>query len=178
MRRLIPVSLVITLVIVVLHAADIHRPEGLNLVGPDRGADRAYTPQRMRVEVVDFCGRVVEVPIAVGGDNVALGLGSVEVTIPPRSYNFFKFYLWRLDNQVAHATVTTTPDGGVFVRIDGRMGGEYELHGDVLIVRLYKDGLTYKHVLLVAAVVILVVATIIGLEMMATWEIRRRRKST
>jgi hypothetical protein len=178
MRRLIPVSLVITLVIVVLHAADIHRPEGLNLVGPDRGADRAYTPQRMRVEVVDFCGRVVEVPIAVGGDNVAFGLGSVEVTIPPRSYNFFKFYLWRLDNQVAHATVTTTPGGGVFVRIDGRMGGEYELHGDVLIVRLYKDGLTYKHVLLVAAVVIVVVAIIIGIEMMATWEIRRRRRST
>jgi hypothetical protein len=58
------------------------------------------------------------------------------------------------------------------------MGGEYELHGDVLIVRLYKDGLTYKHVLLVAPVVILVVATIIGLEMMATWEIRRQRRST
>jgi hypothetical protein len=178
MRRLIPVSLVITLVIVVLHAANVHRPEGLNLVGPDRGADRAYTPQKMRVEVVDFCGRVVEVPIAVGGDNVAFGLGSVEVTIPPRNYNFFKFYLWRLDNQVAHATVSMKPDGGVFVRIGGRMGGEYELHGDVLIVRLYKDGLTYKHVLLIAPVVILVVATIIGLEMMATWEIRRRRRST
>jgi hypothetical protein len=178
MRRIIAVSLVITLIIVVLHAANVHRPEGLNLVGLDRGADRAYMPQRMRVEVVDFCGRVVEVPIAVGGDNVAFGLGSVEVTIPPRNYNFFKFYLRRLDNQVAHATVTTTPDGGVFVEIGGRMSGEYELHGDVLIVRLYKDGLTYKHVLLVAPVVILVVATIIGLEMMATWEIRRQRRST
>jgi hypothetical protein len=178
MRRLIAVSLVIALVIVVLHAADVHRTEGLNLVGLDRGTDRAYTPQRMRVEVVDFCGRVVEVPIAVGGDYVAFGLGSVEVTIPTRNYNVFKFYLWRLDNQVAHATVTRTPDGGVFVRIDGRMGGEYELHGDVLIVRLYKDGLTYKHVLLTTAVVIVVVAIIIGIEMMATWEIRRRRRST
>jgi hypothetical protein len=178
MRWLIPVSLVIALVIVVLHAADIHKTEGLNLVGPDRGTAHAYTPQRMRVEVVDFWGRVAEVPIAVGGDNVAFGLGSVEVTIPTRNYNFFKFYLWRLDNQVAHATVTRTPNGGVFVRIGGRMSGEYELHGDVLIIRLYKDGLTYKHVLLIAAVVILVVATIIGLEMMATWEIRRRRKST
>jgi hypothetical protein len=178
MRWLIAVSLVIALVIVVLHAADVHRPEGLYLVGLDRGADRAYTPQRMRVEVVDFWGRVVEVPIAVGGDNVAFGLGSVEVTIPPRNYNVFIFYLWRLDEQVAHATVSMKPDGGVFVRIDGRMSGEYELHGDVLIVRLYKDGLTYKHVLLVAPVVILVVATIIGLEMMATWEIRRRRRST
>jgi hypothetical protein len=173
MRWLIPVSLVIAFVIVVLHAADVHRPEGLNLVGPDRGTDRAYTPQRMRVEVVDFCGRVVEVPIAVGGDSVAFGLGSVEVTIPPRNYNTFTFYLWRLDEQVAHATVTRTPDGGVFVRIGGIMRGEYELHGDVLIVRLYKDGLTYKHVLLVAAVVIVVVTTIIGL-----WEMRRRRRST
>jgi hypothetical protein len=178
MRWLIAVSLVIALVIVILHAADVHRPEGLNLVGPDRGADRAYTPQRMRVEVVDFWGRVAEVPIAVGGDNVAFGLGSVEVTIPPRNYNVFIFYLWRLDEQVAHATVSMKPDGGVFVLIGGRMSGEYELHGDVLIVRLYKDGLTYKHVLLVAPVVILVVATIIGLEMMATWEIRRRRRST
>jgi hypothetical protein len=178
MRWLIAVSLVIALVIVVLHAADVHKPEGLNLVGPDRGTARAYTPQRMRVEVVDFWGRVVEVPIAVGGDNVAFGLGSVEVTIPPRNYNVFIFYLWRLDEQVAHATVSMKPDGGVFVRIGGRMSGEYELHGDVLIVRLYKDGLTYKHVLLVAPVVILVVATIIGLEMMATWEIRRRRRST
>ncbi len=172
MRWLIPVSLVIALVIAILHVADVHRPEGLNLVGPDRGTARAYTPQRMRVEVVDFCGRVVDVPIAVGGDNVAFGLGSVEVTIPTRNYNFFKFYLWRLDNQVAHATVTTTPDGGVFVRIGGRMRGEYELHGDVLIVRLYKDGLTCKHVLLVAAVVIVVVATIIGLVMMATGRYR------
>lgn len=68
MRRIIAVSLVITLIIVVLHAANVHRPEGLNLVGLDRGADRAYMPQRMRVEVVDFCGRVVEVPIAVGGE--------------------------------------------------------------------------------------------------------------
>jgi len=178
MRWLIAVSLVIALVIVILHAADVHKTEGLNLVGLDRGNDRAYMPQRMRVEVVDFWGRVAEVPIAVGGDNVAFGLGSVEVTIPTRNYNAFTFYLWRLDNQVAHATVTRTPDGGVFVRIGGRMGGEYELHGDVLIVRLYKDGLTYKHVLLVAPVVILVVATIIGLEMMATWEIRRRRRST
>ncbi len=178
MRWLIAVSLVIALVIVILLVANVHRPEGLNLVGLDRGADRAYTPQRMRVEVVDFCGRVVEVPIAVGGDNVAFGLGSVEVTIPLRSYNAFTFYLWRLGEQVAHATVTRTPDGGVFVRIGGRMGGEYELQGDVLIVRLYKDGLTYKHVLLIAPVVILVVATIIGLEMMATWEIRRRRRST
>jgi len=178
MRRLIAVSLVIALVIVILHAADVHRPEGLNLVGPDRGTAHAYTPQRMRVEVVDFWGRVAEVPIAVGGDNVAFGLGSVEVTIPPRNYNFFKFYLWRLDNQVAHATATTTQDGRVFVRVGGIMGGEYELHGDVLIVRLYKDGLTYKHVLLVATVVIVVVATIIGIEMMATWEIRRRRRST
>jgi len=178
MRRIIAVSLVIALVIVVLHAADIHRPEGLNLVGLDRGADRAYTPQRMRVEVVDFCGRVAEVPIAVRGDYVAFGLGSVEVAIPARNYNAFAFYLWRLDEQVAHATVSMKPDGGVFVRIGGRMSGEYELHGDVLIVRLYKDGLTYRHVLLVAPVVILVVATIIGLEMMATWEIRRRRKST
>jgi hypothetical protein len=168
MRWLIAVSLVIALVIVVLHAADVHRTEGLNLVGPDRGTDRAYTPQRMRVEVVDFCGRVAEVPIAVRGDNVAFGLGSVEVTIPPRSYNAFTFYLWRLDKQVAHATVSMTPDGGVFVRIDGRMGGEYELHGNVLIVRLYKDGLTCKHVLLIAPVVIVVVATIIGLVMMAT----------
>jgi hypothetical protein len=173
MRWLIAVSLVIALVIVVLHAADVYRTEGLTLVGPDRGADRAYTPQRMRVEVVDFWGRVVEVPIAVRGDNVAFGLGSVEVTIPPRNYNVFIFHLWRLDEQVAHATVSMTPDGGVFVRIGGRMGGEYELHGDVLIVRLYKDGLTYKHVLLAAAVVIVVVATIIGL-----WEIRRRRRST
>jgi hypothetical protein len=106
MRWLIAVSLVIALVIVVLHAADVHKTEGLNLVGPDRGADRAYTPQRMRVEVVDFWGRVVEVPIAVGGDNVAFGLGSVEVTIPPRNYNVFIFYLWRLDEQVAHATVS------------------------------------------------------------------------
>jgi len=178
MRWLIAVSLVIALAIVILHAADVHRPEGLNFVGLDRGADRAYMPQRMRVEVVDFWGRVAEVPIAVGGDNVAFGLGSVEVAIPSRNYNAFTFYLWRLDNQVAHATVTRTPDGGVFVRIDGRMGGEYELRGDVLIIRLYKDGLTYKHVLLVAAVVIVVVATIIGIEMMATWEIRRRRRST
>jgi hypothetical protein len=178
MRWLIAVSLVIALAIVILHAADVHMPEGLNLVGPDRGTDRAYMPQRMRVEVVDFWGRVVEVPIAVRGDYVAFGLGSVEVTIPTRNYNAFTFYLWRLDNQVAHASVSMTPDGGVFVRIDGRMRGEYELHGDVLIVRLYKDGLTYKHVLLVAAVVILVVATIIGIEMMATWEIRRRRRST
>jgi hypothetical protein len=178
MKWLIAVSLVIALVIVVLHAADVHKTEGSTLAGPDRGADRAYTPQRMRVEVVDFWGRVAEVPIAVGGDNVAFGLGSVEVTIPPRNYNVFIFYLWRLDEQVAHARVTITPDGGVFVRIGGRMSGEYELHGDVLIVRLYKDGLTYKHVLLVAPVVILVVATIIGIEMMATWEIRRRRRST
>jgi hypothetical protein len=168
MRWLIAVSLVIALVIVILHAADVHWPEGLNLVGPDRGTDRAYTPQRMRVEVVDFCGRVVEVPIAVGGDNVAFGLGSVEVTIPPRNYNVFIFYLWRLDEQIAHVTVAMAPDGGVFVRIGGRMGGEYELHGDVLIVRLYKDGLTCKHVLLIAPVVIVVVATIIGLVMMAT----------
>ncbi len=168
MRRLIAVSLVIALIIVILHAADVHRTEGLNLVGLDRGTAHAYTPQRMRVEVVDFCGRVVEVPIAVRGDNVAFGLGSVEVTIPPRSYNAFTFYLWRLDNQVAHASVSTTPDGRVFVRIGGRMGGEYELHGDVLIVRLYKDGLTCKHVLLIAPVVIVVVATIIGLVMMAT----------
>jgi hypothetical protein len=182
MRWLIPVSLVIALVIVILYVANVHRPEGLNLVGPDRGADRAYMPQRMRVEVVDFWGRVVEVPIAVRGDNVAFGLGSVEVTIPSRNYNTFTFYLWRLDNQVAHATVTMKPDGGVFVRIGGRMSGEYELHGDVLIIRLYKDGLTYKHVLLnvllIAPVVIGVVATIIGIEMMATWEIRRRRRST
>jgi len=179
MRWLIAVSLVIAFVIVILHAADVHRPEGLNLVGPDRGNDRAYTPQRMRVEVVDFCGRVAEVPIAVrGNDILAFGLGSVEITIPPRNYNDFTFYLWRLDEQVAYATVTVTPDGGVFVRIGGIMGGEYELHGDILIVRLYKDGLTYKHVLLVAPVVIVVVATIIGLEMMATWERRTRRKST
>jgi hypothetical protein len=178
MRWLIAVSLVIALAVVILHAADVYKTEGLNLVGLDRGTDRAYTPQRMRVEVVDFCGRVVEVPIAVGGANVAFGLGSVEVAIPSRSYNAFTFYLWRLDNQVAHATVTRTPDGGVFVRIDGRMGGEYELHGDVLIIRLYKDRLTYKHVLLVAAVVILVVAAIIGIEMMARWEMRRRRRST
>jgi hypothetical protein len=178
MRWLIAVSLVIAFVIVVLHAADVYKTEGLNLVGLDRGTDRAYTPQRMRVEVVDFCGRVVEVPIAVRGDYVAFGLGYVEVTIPPRSYNAFTFYLWRLDNQVAHATVSMTSDGGVFVRIDGRMGGEYELYGDVLIIRLYKDGLTYKHVLLVAAVVIVVVAIIIGIEMMATWEIRRRRRFT
>jgi hypothetical protein len=177
MRWLIPVSLVIALVIVILHAADVHRPEGLNLVGLDRGTDRAYTPQRMRVEVVDFCGRVVEVPIAVRGDYVAFGLGSVEITIPPRNYNVFIFYLWRLDDQVAHATVTMTPDGGMFVRVGGVMGGEYELHGDVLIVRLYKDGLTYKHVLLVAPVVIVVVATIIGIEIMATWEMRRQRRS-
>ena len=177
MRWLIAVSLVIAFVIVILHAADVHRPEGLNLVGPDRGNDRAYTPQRMRVEVVDFCGRVVEVPIAVRDDNVAFGLGSVEITIPPRDYDF-TFYLWRLDEQVAYATVTVTPEGGVFVRIGGIMGGEYELHGDILIVRLYKDGLTYKHVLLVAPVVIVVVATIIGLEMMATWERRTRRRST
>jgi len=176
--RLIAVSLVIALVIVILHAADVHRPEGLNFVGLDRGADRAYTPQRMRVEVVDFWGRVAEVPIAVGGDYVAFGLGSVEVAIPTRNYNVFIFYLWRLDEQVAHARVTRTPDGGVFVRIGGRMSGEYELHGDVLIVRLYKDGLTYKHVLLVAPVVIVVVATIIGLVMMATWEERTRRRST
>jgi hypothetical protein len=174
MRWLIAVSLVIVLAIVILHAADVHKTEGLNLVGLDRGADRAHTPQRMRVEVVDFWGRVAEVPIAVRGDYVAFGLGSVEVTIPPRSYNAFTFYLWRLDEQVAHATVSMTSDGGVFVRIGGRMRGEYELHGDVLIVRLYKDGLTYKHVLLVAAVVIVVVAIIIGIEMMATWEIRRR----
>jgi hypothetical protein len=167
MRWLIPVSLVIALAIVILHAADVHRPEGLNLVGLDRGADRAYTPQRMRVEVVDFCGRVVEVPIAVRGDNVAFGLGYVEVAIPARNYNAFTFYLWRLDKQVAHASVSMTPDGGVFVRVGGRMGGEYELHGDVLIIRLYKDGLTYKHVLLIAPVVIVVVATIIGLVMMA-----------
>jgi hypothetical protein len=172
MRWLIAVSLVIALVIVILHAADVHRPEGLNLVGLDRGADRAYTPQRMRVEVVDFWGRVAEVPIAVRGDYVAFGLGYVEVTIPPRSYNAFTFYLWRLDKQVAYATVSMKPDGGVFVRIDGRMGGEYELHGDVLIVRLYKDGLTYKHVLLIAPVVIVVVATIIGLVMMATGRYR------
>ena len=178
MRWLITVSLVIALVIVILHATDVHRSEGLNLVGLDRGADRAYTPQRMRVEVVDFWGRVAEVPIAVGGDNVAFGLGSVEVTIPPRNYNVFIFYLWRLDNQVAHATLTIAPEGGVFVRVGGIMGGEYELHGDVLIVRLYKDGLTYKHVLLVAPVVIVVVATIIGLVMMATWEERTRRRST
>ena len=178
MRWLIAVSLVIALAVVILHAADVYKTEGLNLVGLDRGTDRAYTPQRMRVEVVDFCGRVVEVPIAVGGANVAFGLGSVEVAIPSRSYNAFTFYLLRLDNQVAHATVTRTPDGGVFVRIDGRMGGEYELHGDVLIIRLYKDRLTYKHVLLVAAVVILVVAAIIGIEMMARWEMRRRRRST
>jgi hypothetical protein len=182
MRWLIAVSLVIALVIVILHAADVHKPEGLNLVGLDRGTARANTPQRMRVEEVDFCGRVVEVPIAVGGDNVAFGLGSVEITIPPRNYNVFIFYLWRLDEQVAHATVTMTPDGGVFVRVGGTMGGEYELHGDVLIVRLYKDGLTYKHVLLVAPVVIVVVAIIIGVEMMATWmatwERRTRRKST
>jgi len=177
MRWLIAVSLVIAFVIVILHAADVHRPEGLNLVGPDRGNDRAYTPQRMRVEVVDFCGRVVEVPIAVRDDNVAFGLGSVEITIPPRDYDF-TFYLWRLDEQVAYATVTVTPEGGVFVRIGGIMGGEYELHGDILIVRLYKDGLTYKHVLLVAPVVIVVVATIIGIEMMATWERRTRRRST
>jgi len=169
MRWLIAVSLVIALVIVILHAADVHRPEGLNLVGPDRGADRAYTPQRLRVEVVDFWGRVVEVPIAVRGDNVAFGLGSVEVAIPARNYNAFTFYLWRLDKQVAHATVSMKPDGGVFVRVGGRMGGEYELHGDVLIIRLYKDGLTYKHVLLIAPVVIGVVATIIGLVMMANW---------
>jgi hypothetical protein len=182
MRWLIPVSLVIALVIVILHATDVYRPKGLNLVGPDRGTAHAYTPQRMRVEVVDFWGRVVEVPIAVGGDNVAFGLGSVEITIPPRNYNVFIFYLWRLDEQVAHATVTMTPDGDVFVRVGGMMGGEYELHGDVLIVRLYKDGLTYKHVLLAAAVVIVVVAIIIGVEMMATWmatwESRTRRKST
>jgi len=182
MRWLIPVSLVIALVIVILLVANVHRPEGLNLVGLDRGTDRAYTPQRMRVEVVDFWGRVVEVPIAVRGDNVAFGLGSVEVAIPSRNYNAFTFYLWRLDNQVAHATVSMKPDGGVFVRVGGRMGGEYELHGDVLIIRLYKDGLTYKHVLLnvllIAPVVIGVVATIIGIEMMATWEIRRRRRST
>jgi len=182
MRWLIPVSLVIALVIVILHAADVHRPEGLTLVGLDRGTDRAYTPQRMRVEVVDFWGRVVEVPIAVRGANVAFGLGSVEVAIPPRNYNAFTFYLWRLDNQVAHATVSMKSDGGVFVRVDGRMGGEYELHGDMLIIRLYKDGLTYKHVLLnvllIAPVVIGVVATIIGIEMMATWEMRRRRRST
>lgn len=177
MRWLIAVSLVIALFIVILHAADVHRPEGLNLVGLDRGTDRAYTPQRMRVEVVDFCGRVVEVPIAVRGDYVAFGLGSVEITIPPRNYNVFIFYLWRLDDQVAHATVTMTPDGGMFVRVGGVMGGEYELHGDVLIVRLYKDGLTYKHVLLVAPVVIVVVATIIGIEIMATWEMRRQRRS-
>jgi|ADKH01.1.fsa_nt_gi hypothetical protein len=178
MRWLIPVSLVIALAIVILLAADVHRSEGLILVGLDRGADRAYTPQRMRVEVLDFWGRVAEVPIAVGGDNVAFGLGSVEVTIPTRNHNVFIFYLWRLDEQVAHARVTMTPDGGVFVRIGGRMGGEYELHGDVLIVRLYKDGLTYKHVLLVAPVVIVVVATIVGLVMMATWEERTRRRST
>ena len=178
MRWIITVSLVTALVIVILHVADVHRPEGLNLVGPDRGAAHAYTPQRMRVEVVDFCGRVVEVPIAIRGDNVAFGLGSVEITIPTRNYNVFIFYLWRLDEQVAYATVTMTPDGDVFVRVGGIMGGEYELHGDVLIVRLHKDGLTYKHVLLAAAVVIVVVATIIGIEMMATWEIRRRRRST
>ena len=178
MRWLIPVSLVIALAIVILHAADVHKTEGLNLVGPDRETDRAYMPQRMRVEVVDFWGRVAEVPIAVGGDNVAFGLGSVEVAIPSRNYNFFIFHLWRLDNQVAHATLTIAPEGGVFVRVGGIMGGEYELHGDVLIVRLYKDGLTYKHVLLASAVVIVVVATIIGIEMMATWEIRRRRRST
>ena len=173
MRWLIAVSLVFALVIVVLHAAVVHRPEGLTLVGLDRGADRAYTPQRMRVEVVDFWGRVAEVPIAVRGDYVAFGLGSVEVTITPRNYNVFIFHLWRLDEDVAYATVWMKPDGGVFVEIGGRVRGEYELHGDVLIVRLYKDGLTYKHVLLVAAVVIVVVATIIGL-----WEIRRRRRST
>jgi hypothetical protein len=182
MRWLITVSLVIALVIVILHTADVYRPKGLNLVGLDRGTAHAYTPQRMRVEVVDFYGRVVEVPIAVRGDNVAFGLGSVEITIPPRNYNDFIFYLWRLDEQVAHTTVTMTPDGDVFVRIGGIMGGEYELHGDVLIVRLYKDGLTYKHVLLVAPVVIVVVAIIIGVEMMATWmatwERRTRRKST
>jgi uncharacterized membrane protein YqjE len=172
MRWLVAVSLVIALVVVILHAADVHRPEGLSLVRLDKGTDRAYMPQRMRVEVVDFCGRVAEVPIAVRGDYVAFGLGSVEVTIAPRNYNVFIFYLWRLDEDVAHATVSMAPDGGVFVRIGGIMGGEYELHGDILIVRLYKDGLTYKHVLLVAAVVIVVVATIIGL-----WEIRRRRRS-
>jgi uncharacterized membrane protein YqjE len=172
MRWLVAVSLVIALVVVILHAADVHRPEGLSLVRLDKGTDRAYMPQRMRVEVVDFCGRVAEVPIAVRGDYVAFGLGSVEVTIAPRNYSVFIFYLWRLDEDVAHATVSMAPDGGVFVRIGGIMGGEYELHGDILIVRLYKDGLTYKHVLLVAAVVIVVVATIIGL-----WEIRRRRRS-
>jgi hypothetical protein len=172
MRWLVAVSLVIALVVVILHAADVHRPEGLSLVRLDKGTDRAYMPQRMRVEVVDFCGRVAEVPIAVRGDYVAFGLGSVEVTIAPRNYNVFIFYLWRLDEDVVHATVSMAPDGGVFVRIGGIMGGEYELHGDILIVRLYKDGLTYKHVLLVAAVVIVVVATIIGL-----WEIRRRRRS-
>ncbi len=171
-RWLIPVSLVIVLVIVVLHAADVHKTEGLNLVGLDRGTDRTYMPQRMRVEVVDFWGRVAEVPIAVRGDNVAFGLGSVEVTILPRNYNVFIFHLWRLDESVAYATVWMKPDGGVFVEIGG-MRGEYELHGDVLIVRLYKDGLTYKHVLLVAAVVIVVVTTTIGL-----WEMRRRRRST
>jgi hypothetical protein len=178
MRWLIAVSLVIALVTVVLHGADVHRPEGLSLVGPDRGNDRAYTPQRMRVEVVDFWGRVAEVPTAVRDDYVAFGLGSVEVTIPTRNYNDFTFYLWRLDEQVAYATVTMAPDGGVFVRIGGIMGGEYELHGDILIVRLYKDGLTYKHVLLVAPVVVVVVATIIGIEMMATWERGTRRRST
>jgi len=178
MRWLIAVSLVIALVIVILHGADVHRPEGLSLVGPDRGTAHAYTSQKMRVEVVDFWGRVAEVPIAVRDDYVAFGLGSVEVTIPPRNYNVFIFYLWRLDEQVAHATLTMAPEGGVFVRVGGIMGGEYELHGDVLIVRLYKDGLTYKHVLLASAVVIVVVATIIGIEMMATWEIRRRRRST
>jgi hypothetical protein len=104
------------------------------------------------------------VPIAVRDDYVAFGLGSVEVTIPPRNYNVFIFYLWRLDEQVAHATLTMAPEGGVFVRVGGIMGGEYELHGDVLIVRLYKDGLTYKHVLLASAVVIVVVATIIGID--------------
>ena len=164
MRWLIAVSLVIALVIVILHGADVHRPEGLSLVGPDRGTAHAYTPQRMRVEVVDFWGRVAEVPIAVRDDYVAFGLGSVEVTIPPRNYNVFIFYLWRLDEQVAHATLTMAPEGGVFVRVGGIMGGEYELHGDVLIVRLYKDGLTYKHVLLASAVVIVVVATIIGID--------------
>jgi hypothetical protein len=173
MRWLIAVSLVIAFVNVILHAADVHRPEGLNLVGLDRGTDRTYMPQRMRVEVVDFWGRVVEVPLAVRDDYVAFGLGSVEVTIPPRSYNVFSLYLWRLDGSVAYATVWMKPGGGVFVHIGGGMRGEYELHGDVLIVRLYKDGLTYKHVLLIAAVVIVVVTTTIGL-----WEMRRRRRST
>lgn len=119
------------------------------------------TALRVRVEVVDLWMRQAQVPIAVSGDcSPVSGIGAVETDVP-RTGAHLTVYLWRLDKQAGTVIITATPDGSVTARISG-IRGDCELNDGVLVVRIYKDYVTWRELAITGAVTAALVAIIIA----------------